>query len=99
MNFWKFLIILVTFVVLSWGVYNLIVEKKSLEAEISNLSSTVSSLKEENRSLEENIEYFKKPENLIKELKSQFNYKEAGEGLIIIVPNATSSFSTGSAPY
>ncbi|MDI6734103.1 MAG: septum formation initiator family protein [Patescibacteria group bacterium] len=98
MKFWRFLIILVIFAVLSWGVYNLIIERKSLEAEISKLSLTVFSLREENKSLTENIEYFKRPENLIKELKSQFNYKEAGENLIIIVPNATGGFTTSPVP-
>ncbi|MDI6821206.1 MAG: septum formation initiator family protein [Patescibacteria group bacterium] len=98
MNFWRFLIILVIFAVLSLGVYNLVVERKVLEVEISKLNETVLSLKDENKSLKENIEYFKNPENLIKELKSQFNYKEVGEKLIIIVPNATGSFTTSPVP-
>jgi len=48
--------------------------------------------KKENESLTADIEYFLNPLNLEKELKSRFNYKAAGEKMIIIVPgNQTTS--------
>lgn len=90
-RFSKSLILILLFVFLAWGVYDLVVEKGSLQGEVNNLSQKVKSLENENKSLAESINYFKNPENLLKELKSQFNYHEVGEKLIIIVPGATSS--------
>jgi cell division protein FtsB len=86
MKAFKVFIVILVVVVLGIGVFNLIKEKSKLETEVANLSKTVKNLEAENKSLMANIEYFKRPENLLKELKSQFNYKEAGEKMIIIVP-------------
>lgn len=66
-------------------------EKRALRKEVAELRSELKNLESENRELISKIEYFKKPENLLKEIKSQFNYREEGEGLIIIVPNATAT--------
>ncbi len=66
-------------------------ERRSLSREVNELKSEFQALQEENQELTARIEYFKNPENLLKEIKSQFNYREQGEGLIIIVPNATAT--------
>ena len=42
--------------------------------------------KKENFELQADLEYYARPENLEKELRSRFNYKKPGEKLIIIVP-------------
>ncbi|MEK7629757.1 MAG: septum formation initiator family protein [Patescibacteria group bacterium] len=94
MQLWKGIVFILVVIFLIWGIYGLIAEKNSLQNEVKDLRSNVQNLKSENNSLAQNIEYFKRPENLIKELKSQFNYKEAGEKLIIVVPGATSTTST-----
>ena len=74
---------------LGWGIFNLNKSKKELETEFNNLESKFLTLEKENKTLAARVEYFKIPENLLKELKAQFNYKEAGEELIIIVPPKT----------
>ncbi len=91
MKFWKFSVFVIVAILLGWGIYNLVVEKKNLEKEVDELNISLKTLKDENQSLVSIIEYFKNPENLLKELKSQFNYKETGEKLIIVVPGATST--------
>ena len=91
MSLWKILVVLIVVALLGWGVYNLVQEKNSLGREAGELSEVLKSLEEENRTLTSKIEYFQNPENLLKEVKSQFNYREEGEGLIIIVPNVTNT--------
>ncbi len=77
--------------VLAAGIYNLLVKGRTLEKETTELKISVKKVSDENDELASKIEYFKRPENLLKELKSQFNYVESGEKLIIIVPRATST--------
>lgn len=50
------------------------------------LEADARSLEEENRELLSDIRYFSKVENLIKELRSRFNYRFPDEKFIIVVP-------------
>jgi len=94
MNGLKAGILIVIVALLGWGMYVLIQERNELGSEVEKLSASANFLREENESLEEKIEYYKNSENLLKELKSQFNYREEGEKLIIIVPETQKSTST-----
>ena len=91
MRWSKILILFVIAVLMGWGIYGLLREKATLTKNLEALKSNFDALENENKSLTAGIEYFKRPENLLKELKSQFNYREAGEKLIIVVPNATTT--------
>ena len=62
------------------------VEKKDLNKEINGLKATLNDYEKENKTLNSKIEYFSHTENLLKELKSQFNYRDPSEKMIIIVP-------------
>ncbi len=57
-----------------------------LKVEFSLLSEKVENLKKENSLLQADLEYFKEPANLEKELRNRFNYKSPGEKMIIVVP-------------
>ena len=70
----------------AWGGYNLERQNHQLEIKLNNLKTSSELLEKENQALEENIEYFGYADNLIKELKSLFNYRQPGEKMIIIVP-------------
>ncbi len=85
------LVLFFVVVLLAAGIYKLSVETKNLQKETVDLKNSFRKMKSENDSLVEKIEYYKRPENLLKELKSQFNFVESGEKLIIIVPSATST--------
>jgi cell division protein FtsB len=71
---------------LGWGVLNLEKQNRRLEIKLNNLEINSEALEKENQNLEENIKYFSHLENLVKELKSLFNYRQPGEKMIIIVP-------------
>lgn len=75
--------------VLGWGVYDLKQERSALQGDVDVLRERVEGLKNDNKRLASDIEYLKNPENLVKELKAQFNYRAPDEKLLIIVPNPT----------
>ena len=91
MSWWQWLIILAVVGLLGVGAYDLLKDSASLRKEAESLEVSLSKLQEENKDLISRIEYFQYPENLLKELKSQFNYREIGEELIIIVSDNSTS--------
>lgn len=78
------LILIIVF--FGWQFFNLYIQHRALEKSSENLNTQIYSLESENKSLNSDIEYFSNSENLEKELKSQTNYKDAGENMIIIIP-------------
>ncbi|MDO8430212.1 MAG: septum formation initiator family protein [bacterium] len=89
-----FLVILgLVLLALAWQLFNLYRQNKKLGDTLSAIDVKTDFFKKENSELQADLEYYAKPENLEKELRSRFNYKKPGEKLIIIVPpkEATSS--------
>lgn len=82
---------------LGWGAWRLAEEREALMSEADKLQKTADDLKNENASLESQIRYYQEPANLLKALKSQFNYKEPGERLIIVVPSESTSSEAANA--
>jgi cell division protein FtsL len=83
---WKTIIIVAVILLIGFGVYKLWIQNDELESEIEKLSASLLDIENENRDLEYKIDYFENPDNLLKEVKSQFNYREVGEEIIIVVP-------------
>lgn len=66
--------------------YFIFKERNRLSADLGNLNNRLQALTKENADLQSEIEYFSHPENLEKELREKFNYKQSGEKMIIVVP-------------
>lgn len=66
--------------------YNLQLKKVQLTNDLSKISRKVSDIESENGMLESELIYMKNENRLIREAKAQFNYAEADEKLIIVVP-------------
>ena len=65
----------------------LLFQKNSdLNAELSELKKKTDFFIKENSDLDSQINFLSRWENLEKELKSKFNYRKAGEKMMIIVP-------------
>lgn len=64
---------------------------RNLSAAASALQVRLAALKTDSENLKSDLDYLKIPENLEKELRSRFNYKNPGEKLIIIVPAGKAS--------
>jgi len=87
LRFLKILVLSFAIIFLSWGLFNLNRQSRHLKTKINDLEATTESISKENQNFKKNIEYYSHPENLLKELKSLFNYRQPEEKLIIIIPN------------
>ena len=72
--------------VIFYQLYQLFSYHRELRFSASASDKKLQSFKQENFQLQADLEYFQEPENLVKELRSRFNYKKPGEKLIIVVP-------------
>ena len=89
MRFLKLSLIAALVAILVWAGYSLVRQKNEVNKEILNLSEAAKKIGNENASLQNSIKYLELPENLVKESKARFNYKNNGEQMIIVVPEAT----------
>ncbi|MDP2705620.1 MAG: septum formation initiator family protein [bacterium] len=83
---WKWLIVFLIVLLLASGAYQLIKNTKDTREKALVLSEKAAALEKENSELNGQLKYLANPENLLKEVKSRFNYRREGEKLIIIVP-------------
>lgn len=72
--------------VMSFWIFQLYSQKIALESNLSEINNKLQPLSEENKRLAQELDYLKNPDNLEKELRSQFNYAKPGEKLIIVAP-------------
>ncbi|MCL5017142.1 MAG: septum formation initiator family protein [Patescibacteria group bacterium] len=75
--------------ILGWQLFNLYQQYSYLKDSSDKQISEMASLKQENAELNSDIKYFSNPINLERELKSQSNYKDPGEKMIIVVSTST----------
>ena len=71
---------------LGWGLFNLGKQSRDLETKMKDLQITATAFEKENKTIKDNLEYYSHPENLLKELKSLFNYRQPEEKMMIIIP-------------
>jgi len=80
------IILIVVLIGIGYEVFTINKENQRLKKEFNELSSQLEAVQKENEKLKSDLEYYSKPENLEKELRSKFNYKKEGEQTIIITP-------------
>ncbi len=73
------------------------VEGGSAQQSLMGIEAKLDKAKKESATLEANLKYFTQPENLEKEMRARFNYRSAGEKLLILVPKEPTS-TAGSVP-
>lgn len=69
-----------------YQIYGVAGDYRNIKSEQAAAREESESLISENAELKERIEYLGKPENLIKEIKSKFNYRLPEEKTIIVAP-------------
>lgn len=79
-------ILVVLLLALLTQIYFTFKERNQLKTKLQTLTAKAQMLNKENGEIKSEIEYFKRPENLEKELRSKLNYKKPGEKMIIITP-------------
>ena len=91
-------VLLVAFLVfLTYEIYSFTRRAHEADAVRQDLEARLRQAKKDEASLETEYEYSKRPENMEKELRGRFNYRAAGEKMIILVPaqSSTAATSTG----
>ena len=73
-------------VILVIHLVSLFSETRQLQVSLDELEVKKTTLEEENQKLEGDMEYLSYPHNVEKVLREQFNYKQAGEKMIIVIP-------------
>ncbi len=86
MRFFFCLFLIAVLVIAGLEVFDLFDQQKALEKEIIKFETQANILDAQNGRLLEDIEYFSREENLLKEFKSKFNYRAPDEKLIILIP-------------
>lgn len=84
----RLFVLIVAVGVLGVMAYSLYGDRVAVVDEVIRLRTKHKQFTSENADLFSKIEYFKIPENLLKESRTQFNYIVPGEKLIILVPEA-----------
>ncbi|MBM3257463.1 MAG: hypothetical protein FJY98_04050 [Candidatus Liptonbacteria bacterium] len=69
-------------------------EGNQLSRELQGVENKLEEAQKETASIEANVKYFSRPENLEKEMRARFNYRGADEKLLILVPSKASSASS-----
>lgn len=77
-------ILVVILIAVGWQVFSLAKDNRKVKDEFKKLANQLELVKKENDTLKEELDYYSKPENLVKELRARFNYKISDEKLIII---------------
>jgi hypothetical protein len=73
------------------NVYSFVKQENSLGASLADVQARLTKAQADETSLQAEKQYLANPVNLEKELRARFNYKNAGEKMIIIVPLGASS--------
>ena len=94
---WRYVIFIIIIALLGWGIMDVMAEKGKFSASVDELRTELDALDDENQTLESDIAYYANPENLVKALKEQFNYRAPDEKLIILVSPAPESSSTATS--
>ncbi len=80
------IILIIILLALLTQIYFIFNEKNKLRDKFESLSAKGNNLIEENNKIKSDMEYFSSKDNLEKELRSKFNYKNIGEKMMIVVP-------------
>ena len=86
MRIYHWLLIIAAVVFLGIGVSGFWGKNAGLREEKEKLKAELDSLLSEKTKIEEEIQYLSFPENLLKQIKARFNYKERYENMFIVIP-------------
>lgn len=76
-------------IVVGYQFYGTFKNYRDLSGQLAEVQTAAAVLEEEHQKMQREVRYFSRVENLIKELRSRFNYRFPGETLIIVAPKST----------
>ena len=69
-------------------------QENDLSAQLGDITTRYQKAATDHADLTSDVRYLANPINLVKELRSRFNYKQPGETMVIIVPGTSTTNST-----
>ena len=66
-------------------------QENDLNTQLGDITARYQKVSADHADLVSDVQYLADPINLVKELRSRFNYKQPGETMVIIVPGQTST--------
>ncbi len=91
------MLLVVFLFVLGTQIYSFVLQTNKTQKDFTELQNKLQQAKEDQGRFTADMNYYLNPENLKKELKGRFNYKEPGEKMLILV-NKSSSSTSSSTP-
>lgn len=95
---WKRLALLILIVFAGFQMNQYRSESASLRDQVGASKADLAAIVGDNQKLKNDVEYLKNPYNVLKEVRSQFNYKRATERLIVIIPQRATTTATTTKP-
>ena len=90
---WVVALLSVFFVLISVQIITFSKKRSEAAAEFQKTEAALRRAEEDRARLQRELDYYKNPENLEKELRARFNYKSPGEQTIILVPSENAGTS------
>lgn len=84
--------------ILGVQIYTFVLQTNRTEKDVAELQNKLHQAKEDQNKFTADMNYYLNPENLKKELKGRFNYKDPGEKMLILVNKSDSSSISSSTP-
>jgi cell division protein FtsL len=88
------IVLCIVVVLVGIQVFSFLGQQRALNQNLSDVQTRLVQAQSQEANLQAETQYLANPANLEKELRAQFNYKNPGETMIIIVPAATPSSTT-----
>jgi len=85
-NYFIFIALIVAIGFVGYQIYGVTKNYRNLLIESRIAKSEAEALKQENMEIRAKIERLQEPENLVQEIKRQFNFRRPGERTIIVAP-------------
>ncbi len=86
MKFLLYGLLVVAIITIGYQVYNLHTQRSMLKAQLLETDTRLQGLRTDQEKLNADLKYFADPQNLMKKLKEDSDYKLPGEKLLKIVP-------------
>lgn len=85
-------------IIVGYQLYGTFKSYKDFKSRFAEVEAAAAILEEEHQKMQKEIRYFSKVENLIKELRSRFNYRFPGEKIIIVAPEGAATEENNQSP-
>jgi len=89
-----FVLLIPVFLTLVFGIFQNFYYRYQIKKDLNQLNLEIANLSKNKKDLDELVNYYQNQSNLEKEARVRLNLKKEGESVVIILPTATTTFTT-----